>query len=322
MNAKVYFICLFTALFSCNQDSENVVYLQPAGIIEELSDSTFFKNVSCITHDSRYIYASDIYNGRVLKFDLEMNYLGSIGSRGEGPKEFACLGGIAGLNDTLYAIECTGLKVFTTDGDFVRMEKNDNSHIEPYSFRMDESKYIYLCSRTDTFPLVKYDTYMNRQFGFGIRLGDEDEKISNNLYLLQVFGGNILSVKIDEPIVTLYNRQGKALLNRHINNSIFNSQLSFRRQEREKERANRTKTYRLFENIATFENEMYLLYIYRDSENLPYCNRIARLVFENDEFRLTGVYQLPDAWYLSMCLVGDRLVCYSGTKEEFQIYEL
>jgi hypothetical protein len=183
--------------------------------IEELGDGSFFKDIDCITHDSRHVYASDTYNGRILKFDLEMNYLKSIGSHGQGPEEFAYLGGIACLNDTLYVLDCGtgGLKVFTADGDFVRSAQKEVLYIEPFLFCMDESKYFYLSSLLDTFPLVKYDTYMNRQFGFGTRLGGDEERMSD-MYMLQLFGDNILSVKEDEPLVTLYSRQGEPLLNR------------------------------------------------------------------------------------------------------------
>jgi hypothetical protein len=78
----------------------------------------------------------------------------------------------------------------------------------------------------------------------------------------------------------------------------------------------------LFYDIAVSGDEVYLLYIYHDSNNRPYCNRIAKLAFENSDFRFIEAYQLPDAWYTSICLVGNRLVCYSGAKEEFQLYEL
>jgi hypothetical protein len=162
---------------------------------------------------------------------------------------------------------------------------------------------------------------MNRQLGFGTRTGG-DEKRMSDMYMLQLFGDNILSVKEDEPLITLYSRQGEQLLNRRIDSRIFDSRLLFKRQEQEKDPANRKKNYRLFISMATSENEVYLLYIHHNSENWPYCNRIARLAFKNSDFRLACVYQLPDVWYLSICLVGNRLVCYSGAKQEFQIYEL
>jgi hypothetical protein len=325
MNIKVFFsrLIVVLCLFSCRQNTENTVFPDPGLTVEELSDGTFFKDVLCIAHDSRHVYASDTYNGRILKFDLEMNYLKSIGSHGQGPGEFSCLGGIAGLNDTLYILDCGtgGLKVFTAEGDFVRSEQKEALHIEPFLFCVDESKCIYLSSLQDPFPLVKYDTDMNRLFGFGIRAGGDEERISD-MYMLQLFGDNILSVKEDEPLVTLYSRQGEQLLNRRIVSLIFDSRLLFKRQEQEKDPANRKKNYRLFTGMTTSENEVYLLYIHHNSENRPYCNRIARLAFKNSDFRIACVYQLPDVWYLSICLVGNRLVCYSGTKQEFQIYEL
>jgi hypothetical protein len=172
-----------------------------------------------------------------------MNYQGSIGTRGQGPGEFSSLGGIVCLNDTLYALDCnTGeLNVFTTDGNFVEKRKKKDIITVPDRYCMDESKFIYVCARMDTFPLVKYDAGMNRQFGFGTRMGSEDEKISANMYMLHLFEKNILSVKEDEPLLTLYDRQGEMLLNRRIDNRIFDSRLLFKRQEQEKDPANRKR---------------------------------------------------------------------------------
>jgi hypothetical protein len=324
MTVRSLFLYAFAVLFllSCRRASENIVYLQPSQVVKELNDSTFFMDVYCITHDLRSVYASDTYHGCVLKFDREMNGTGRIGVRGQGPEELACPGGVACLNDSLYVIECVGLKVFTADGNFVRSEKNETvSHIDPFLFCMDESGF-YVCSTVDTFPLVKYDTRMNRQFGFGIRQGEADEKISGNQYMLQLFEDKILSIKRDEPSVTLYTREGDVLLNRRIDSRIFNSRLLFRKEEREKDPANRKKTYSLFGSLATSGKDVYLLYTHHNSENRPFANRIARFRFADNDFRLVRVYELPDVWYLSMCLVENRLVCYSKTNEEFQLYGL
>jgi hypothetical protein len=309
-------------LFSCHKKNTlNIVELKPSMTIEELSDSTFFKGVSCITHDTVNIFASDVYNGRILKFDLKMNYLGSIGSRGEGPQEFTCLGGVNVLHDTLYAIECIGLKTFTTNGSFVRSVKHPNHYIEPYAFCIDESGYIYVSSSKDIFPLIKYDKYMERQFDFGNRIGGEEERISGTTYKLHFFDNKILSVKEDEPIVSIYDSHGNEILTQNIDNEIFKSQQLFKKQEKE-DIKNRKKTYILFQSIGSFENKIYLLYTDRENPDHPHCNRIIELAFENNNFKFTNVYQLVDDWYSSICYAGNKLVCYSDTKEEFQIYEL
>jgi hypothetical protein len=313
-------------LYSCNDNSQlKIVELKPSVSIEELSDSTFFKDVDYITCDSKNIFASDVYNGRILKFDLQMNYIKSIGSRGNGPEEFACMGGgITVLNDTLYAIDCTGLKTFGTDGKFIRTVKNQNYWIKPNVCCMDESGHIYLSSVTDSLPLVKYDRYLNRQFDFGTRRGDEDEKISGNLYLLNFFNNSILSVKEDEPVLTLYDCQGNVLLDKYIDSNIFNSRLLFRKQEQAKSLRNKQKnTYGLFSSVSSVENRIYLLFTcYDGPDNRPYCNRIVELTFENNDFHLITVYQLPDNWYTAICCVDSKLICYSAIKQEFQIYEL
>jgi hypothetical protein len=326
MDVKVISFYCFVILFlhSCKQNTANIVYLEPFLTVEELSDSTFFKDVYNIIHDAKHVYASDTYNGRVLKFDLEMNYLGSIGARGQGPGEFSSLDGIVCLNDTLYALNCnTGeLNIFTTDGNFVKRAHKESIMTVSERYCMDESKFIYVCSCLDTFPLVKYDADMNRQFGFGTRLGDDDEKISANMYKLHLLGENILSVKEDEPLLTLYDRQGGMLLSRYVDNQVFSSRLLFKKQEQERDPANRKKTYVLFKDIVISGNEIYLLYTHHDSNNRPYCNRIAKLVFENSDFHFIDAYQLPEVWYTSICIVGNRLVCYCSTKQEFQIYEI
>ncbi|MDR0394183.1 MAG: 6-bladed beta-propeller [Tannerella sp.] len=325
MDIKVISFCCFVVLFlhSCKQNTASIVCIEPCLTVEELNDSTFFKDVYGIIHDTKHIYASDTYNGRVLKFDLDMNYQGSIGTRGQGPGEFPALGGIVCLNDTLYALNCNNgdLSVLTTGGKFVETVRKEEIITFPDRYCMDESKCIYVCSPIDPFPLVKYDAGMNRRFGFGTRRESGDNMLSAER-LLYLFGNNILSIKADEPLLALYDRQGKILLDRRIDNHLFSSRLLFKKQEQEKNPANGKKGYKLFYDIAVSGDIVYLLHIYHDSDNRPYCNRIARLVFENGNFRFIDAYQLPDAWYTSICLVGNRLVCYCSVKQEFQIYEL
>jgi hypothetical protein len=292
-------------------------------IIYELSDSTFFKDVICIIHDGGKLYASDTYNKRVLTFDTQMKYLGCAGNQGLGPKEFAGMGGLACLKDTLYIVDASGLKTFTTDGRFIRSVKLPDLSIEPYIFCMDESGCIYFSSRTESLPIVKYDNRMNRQFSFGNRTGVDDEKISGNIYLLHYFSSRILSVKRDEPVITLYDDKGETLLSQKIDHDIFNSRLSFKIREQGKNPANRKKTYHLYESITSFENKVYLLYINHDSQNIPCCNNVVELVYKNNEFSIGNMYQLDeDEWYISICHVDNKLVCYSGKSQAFHIYEL
>jgi hypothetical protein len=318
MNVFIIFI-----LLSCAKDKVEIISLKPVKTVEELSDSTFFKDVMCITHDTKNIYASDTYNSRILKFDSDMNCLGSIGAHGNGPGEFTCLGGINCFNDTLYVLECNGFKTFTAEGDFIRADRKEISTFTPFGFCMDESANIYLSSVSDTLPLVKYDKYLNLQFAFGSYRGEEDEKISGNTYMLHFFNNSILSVKCDDPVLSLYDIHGNVLLDKYLDYDIFESRLSFKRIEQAKSLNNKRKnTYILFNCVSSFNNKLYLLYIGHDSENIPSCNHIAELVYENNDFRLNKIYQLTDPWYDSICFFDNKLICYSSKKEEFQIYEL
>jgi hypothetical protein len=228
-------------LISC-ENTIHTVKLMHSMTIEELSDSTYFKDVLCIMHNGKNIYASDTYNGRILKFDTRMKYLGSMGERGYGPEEFSGMGGIACMNDTLYVVDYSGLKSFTTEGKFIATSKLQDLNIDPFIFCMDESEHTYFSSRTDTLPLVKYDRYMNRQFAFGNRIGDDkDMMMSGNIYMLHYFNSNILSVKRDEPVITVYNQKGEVLLAKRMDDRIFDGRLSFKRQEQEKDPMNKKK---------------------------------------------------------------------------------
>ncbi|MDR0698612.1 MAG: hypothetical protein LBG28_05265, partial [Tannerella sp.] len=246
----------------------------------------------------------------------------SISARGDGPAELTCLNGINCLNDTLYALECTGVKTYTAEGDFIRADRQEINSLSPFNFCMDESGNIYLSSM-DTFPLVKYDKYMNRQFAFGSYRGDEEEKMSGNAYMLHFFNNKILSVKCDEPILSLYDIQGNILLDKYLNYDIFKSRLSFKKAEQAKSLNNKQmNTYKLFSDVSSFDDKIYLVYVEHNSNNIPSCNHIAELVYEKNEFRLNKIYQLTDPWYSSVCYFNNKFICYSTQKEEFQIYEL
>ena len=315
-------ILLITA--SCSYDKYNVTELKAPIIIGELNDSTFFKEVISIASDNSYIYAADAYNRRIIKFDENMNYIMSIGSKGEGPDNFVSLSNLRCVNDTLYINDYNGFKTVTTDGVFVSTTKMPHIEIDPYSFCMDQSNNVYVSSKVDSLPLVKYDIHMNYISTFGEWLG-EDKNPAENLYLLDYFNDMILSIKRDEPVISLYNEDGVEIASQTISHDIFKSRLLFKKQQYQQNAMNKRRiTHSLFMSVSSYQNRVFLLTIDHDNiDSWAKCNKIIELIFSNNHFSINNIYQLDkDSWYTCIHYRDGKLFCYSGTKEEFHIYNL
>jgi len=313
----LFFLTLSIITFlSCNDKNREVpiVYLDQMRKIEELSDSTFVRSINNIICDD-YIYAADEDNRRILQLDYNLNLLSTIGSRGQGPRNFAGLGCIALWKDTLLGLNIGGstLSTFTTNGQFVDRYPFLDRSLSQNNFCIDDEGFLYFTSYLDSFPVIKYDRQMNRLFGFGEWNEPENKeyRMIKNDYLIAYFDDKILTLQIDDPVINMYNNKGKHLLKKRLPEQLFEKRLAFKKSEQERDPSSIKKVYRLFGDIIAVNNRLYLLYIDHDKDNKPYCNKIVELVFENNDFRISKVYSLSkndDAWYNSFAITKDNLI--------------
>jgi len=304
---------------ACNNPNNNVpvIDLKPSVIITELSDSTFFKIQNMIFSD--FIYASDVVNDRILKLDTNLNLLGTIGSSGQGPQEFAGIGSIALWRDTLLAINLGGptLSEFVTDGQFVDRYfiRTDNSLMR-YNFCIDNEGFLYFTSALDNFPIVKYDRKMNRMFGFGewIDSGKKEFRNALNNYLIAYFDDKILTVQTDAPVINMYEKDGKHLLRKELPEQLFRRRLMYKKDEQEKDAGNLKKVYGLFSAITTHDNKIYLLYIDHDKQLSPYRNKVVELLYKDNDFIINKIYSLSNFngdWFDSFVFTNDNKIIAS-----------
>jgi len=300
MKYKIIFVISMVSFLSCNKFNNKIPFVTLKSSIEvnELSDSTYFKNIRNIVYGD-YIYASDEENGRILKLDTNLNLLGTIGNSGQGPKEFAGIGYIAFWKDTLLALNVGGstLSSFTTDGQFIdRYSIGTDYSLMRYNFCIDDEGFLYFTSTLDSFPIVKYDRKMNRLFGFGEWNVPKNKELRNalNNNLIAYFDNKIITVQADAPIINMYSKDGKHLLKKELPDQLFKKRLTYKNTEQAKNAANLKKVYGLFGSIATLDNKIYLLYIDQDNQSHAYKNKIVELLFENNDFIINKVYSLSN----------------------------
>jgi hypothetical protein len=323
-------VCFVFFLFSCEEKkSHEITQLKTAQTIDELSDSSFFKDVTHISYYKDFFYVADSYNGRIVKLDNNLNLALSMGRTGEGPGEFLGMNCVGSYKDTLYAASSRSLKMnrFTIDGDFIDDHRIlDYSMISNY-FCIDNKGGLYFNSIFDSAPVVKFDRLMNRQFAFGtwIEAETEERKIALNNFQVLYFQNKILTVQCEEPLISLYEEDGTLMLSQKIDSDVFKSRLQFKQQQLgiSPSAQQNKNVYMLFCSITSYENKLYMLYIDHDKEsNRPRCNKLIELSYEDNEFKIDNIYQLEDSWYTAICCVKDRLICFSATRSELQVYNL
>jgi len=296
-------------------------------VLTELSDSSFLKTVEHINYHENFIYVSDSYNGRVLKLDKDLNLVLSIGQNGEGPEDFLGVRCSAVYDDTLYVASPGNLKMvrFTTNGEFIDTYKLQNYNMIFNYFCINKGG-LYFNSALDSLPFVKFDRFMNRQFAFGdwiVPVNEERKVASNNFHVLS-FQGKVLTVQVEEPLINLYEEDGALLLSKYIDAEVFKSRLNFKKNQLENPSAQKA-IYMLFYSVTSYENKLYLLYVdHNKDNNIPQCDKVVELLYENNDFKINNIYQLQSesGWYSSICCVGNKLICFDEMKSEFQVYNL
>jgi hypothetical protein len=162
----VWFLLLVLGFVACKDPKEiKLIELKPVQTLTALSDSSYFKYVSGITVDNDYVYASDVYNNRVIKMDKDLNLVSFIGFNGQGPGGFTYVGPSVVQDDTVYVVE-NGFKlsVFDKENHFIRSSTMNDHSLEGVCG--DNEGTLYFSSRLDSLPIVKYDRCMNRLGAF------------------------------------------------------------------------------------------------------------------------------------------------------------
>ena len=95
------------------------------------------------------VYVTDPDKGHVLKFTSEGKHLGTIGSKGEKPHQFAwplCI--CIDSNDIMYVTDRNKHKVmtFTTEGEYLGCVDDIP---EPHGVAVDKTGNVYVCSREE-----------------------------------------------------------------------------------------------------------------------------------------------------------------------------
>lgn len=319
------FIALF--LFSCSKNRQSeIVTIEPSIVLDVLSDSSFFKDVMYMNVKNNDVYASDSYNGRIIKMDKNLNLLSIMGKNGRGPGEFSGVGSSILLNDTLYAIDFgLRLNAFNLNGMFVGSYKFSDPTITMSNFCTDNEGYLFFSSVIDSLPIVKYDRFMNRISSFGSWVGEKDNRQATNHYLLQNINGMIMTVSSDAPIFYFYDKNGELVFKKIFDSELFESRLAFKDKEINKDSKNRLKTYQLFTSITSFNNKIYLLYIdHNPSNGLANSNKIVELIYNKNDLKIGKVYQLDkQGWFTSIVYLADnKILCFNATKSAFYIYKL
>ena len=309
---------LFSSCYD-NSDRLSVVELEPNVMIEEFGDSTYFRGISYIVVDD-FIYAADEDNGRINKLDSKLNLVGIIGRRGQGPHDFAGLGCFIVYKDTILAVNLGGLSLnaYTIDGDFIeKYTLGSDYSLTANNFCVDNEGYMYFTSRIDSFPIIKFDRQMNRQFSFGNWIEPENKEFRPflNSCLIACLDDKIITIQKDAPVINVYGKDGTHLLKKNLPEELFKKRLLFKKREQEKDASNLRKTYGLFGSVSTVDNKIYLTYVDHDEQDIPYKNKVVEILFENNDFIINRVFSLSkekSGWFEAIAVTNDNRIVVSN----------
>ena len=321
------FVSIFLFFLSCNIFNDvKYVNLEPITIIEELSDSTFFRDIPFITGYNDYVYASDNTNGRILILDSNLNLIRTVGNRGQGPGEFNWIGDLIVYNDTLLVIDAGKLNTFTIDGIFIESYSfsNDQS-LSHNNFCVDNEGNLFFTSTLDSFPIVKYDKKMNRLFGFGEWIDPQNKEYRRflNNYLIAYFNDKIITVQIDAPVINIYEKSGTHIFSKQLPEQLFKKRLNFKKHEQGREASNLKKIYMLFGSIKCIDNKIFISYIDHDEDNIPNLKKIVELIYENNDIIINKVYSLAKdnrGWFTSFYVTKYNKIIASNASMQVDPY--
>ena len=177
--------------------------------INELVSSTDppdLTSVCGVAYLSNYIYVTDLTHYKVLRFDVDLNYIDSFGGYGTGDGQFLGISGIAADRKNNRIIVCdrwgNRVNIFTTSGVYTTQFAL-NSSTDPEYIAVDPVSGTIYITNTDTYTIDRYD-----EGGTYISSFDPDDFPSVPMGLDVDYSGNIYVIDWYTESILKFNSSG------------------------------------------------------------------------------------------------------------------
>ena len=211
-----------------------------------------------------FLFVADSYLHKILKFDLEGNYIGEIGRKGEAPGEFNFPNNIrSSFNDKLFILEggrprmqiidkmgnyINEFKVFDFINRFIIIE----NCIYANCFYRDETKKNPL--------ITKYDISGKKVDAFGERIDQKGHRTYDSSVFLTHYENQLVCLFEHYPLMRIYDLDGKIIKEIKIKYMIFKELERLNYQKKFTNPApNIVRLARLFAGVEATEGRIFVL---------------------------------------------------------------
>ena len=157
-----------------------------------------------VTIHSNQVYVCDRDNNRIQVFDLDLNFIRSIGSRGSGREEFDCPRDVAfDTTGNMYVVDNDAVQVMDSSGQFIRMfgQEGKGRLSHPTALHIAD-KYVYISDRSSD-RIAVYLTSGQYVTSFG-RYGKGEGEFSYPCCITSCFSGCIYVCDRDNDRVQVF----------------------------------------------------------------------------------------------------------------------
>lgn len=320
-------VCLLLAS-SCAKDREiPQVAIRPESSIDVLSDSSLFSQVRRMKAYGGDVFVTETRRGQILRLDGDMKLKNTIGNTGNGPAEMVEMEGLDICGDTVAVFDAGNARIqfYSLDGEHLGAVPLRNLPVGnkwDMSFRggkivCDNSRIV-----TDSafVRLSVRDTSDISFFGRLDRFDSQMQTYIRNGHFFFEDGDGLWAISDNLPYLDRYDGQGKHLERYDFSQiPVVKDMIAYVQS-----RPHGASSYTTLINWACFDPENGKIYLLCNSriEGEFFRNKIAVLDVSSGKVRPECVWVLPDDVYRTMCVAGNKLYVFNGSRcliERFEI---
>lgn len=312
---------VFSLLFSsCREkDVVPIVELHPQKSIEVLSDSSLFSKVRRMKAYQGDIFITEVGRGQILRLDADLNLKNTIGGKGNGPTEMVEMEGLDISGDTI--------AVFDVGNARIQFYDLSGKHLGAMPFRdlpignkwdLSFCAGEIVCNNSrialdSAFVRMSVkDTSDKAFFGRLDRFDSEMQTYIRNGHFFFEDGEWLWAVSDNLPFLDRYDRFGNHVERYDFSQlPVIKDAIAYVQIQQKK-----TNSYATLINGACFDSERKRMYLLCNSwiEGEFFRNRILVLDLSSGKIQPECVWKLPDDVYRTMCLVGNKLYVFNGSR--------
>lgn len=293
--------------------------------IDQLSDSSFFCNVTSIDYKDGKYYISDYERGNIFVLDKQLNLINTLGIKGKGPGEL--------LGASQLFVHSADSVLIYNDGkksiELFDQERHQSTITLPDDFEFNpdirfcyENNNLYLSSFNGTNSISKSSLVSNTLSWFGdIRehTTDKESRIKNRRHLSLYGKDRIIAIPDCQAKIELYTLVGEKVSEFSLDTiPIINDILSF--VDKQKKEPN--SYYQFFQDAYVHGSDIFILILSVDKEDKIESNKIIQIEIDDDKIKSARLLYLGDGWYNKFCVTSHSIVAFDAKACQLIKYNL